>query len=404
MKTVLFERVEKQDVLLTIEDSNILKGAAACCVILSHAVYSAQAEGLLLSKPFVLLEQLGGIGVLIFFFLSGYGIYKGYGEREIGVSFILRRFKTILLPVLLIKLFLLIVAIIYGRIYSLYDILLSFQSDWFVAVILAEYILFYLSWIMPGAEAAKKRIIIDLILNIFLIVLFVVLHMDPKWYNGLLLFPMGMLTARNEKRLIVYFGDRWAFSAGICFTLFILCGILFVKLKGAGVGADLLKTSAGFALSMMLCVISTRIKFHSAVLNYIGIRSLYYYVIHVNLLALLQVSFARHLLGILLCTVVLSELFYRLTGKGGLYRLTGKEEKMISKNASMFLRGIGTFLVILAHYSQWYLTMADGNNIWQLLSKTGRYGVAIFFVVSGYGLVFSVRGGAGYSLDIPQDN
>ena len=66
---------------------------------------------------------------------------------------------------------------------------------------------------------------------------------------------------------------------------------------------------------------------------------------------------------------------------------------MISKNVSMFLRGIGTFFVILAHYSQWYLTMADGNNIWQLLSKTGRYGVAVFFVVSGYGLVFSVRGG-----------
>lgn len=68
---------------------------------------------------------------------------------------------------------------------------------------------------------------------------------------------------------------------------------------------------------------------------------------------------------------------------------------MINKNVSMFLRGIGTFLVILAHYSQWYLTMADGNAIWLLLSKTGRYGVAIFFMVSGYGLVFS----AGKGLD-----
>lgn len=66
---------------------------------------------------------------------------------------------------------------------------------------------------------------------------------------------------------------------------------------------------------------------------------------------------------------------------------------MISKNVSMFLRGIGTFLVILAHYSQWYLTMENGNIIWQLLSKTGRYGVAIFFAVSGYGLVFSTKKG-----------
>lgn len=326
MKTVLFERVEKQDVLLTIEDSNILKGVATCCVILSHAVYSAQAEGLLLSKPFVLLDQLGGVGVLIFFFLSGYGIYKGYGEREIGVSFILRRLKAILLPVLLIKLFLFTVAIICGRTYSLHDILLSFQSDWFIAVILAEYILFYLSWAMPGTEAIKKRIIIDFILNAFLIVLFVVIHMDPKWYNGLLLFPMGMLTARHEKHLIPYFCERWGFSAGICFVLFVLCGIFFMKLKGVW-WADLLKTFAGFALGLLLCVLLTKVKFHLAVLNYIGIRSLYYYVIHVNLLAVLQVSFARNLFGILLCTVVLSELFYRLTGKKGFYRLTGKGGK-----------------------------------------------------------------------------
>lgn len=66
---------------------------------------------------------------------------------------------------------------------------------------------------------------------------------------------------------------------------------------------------------------------------------------------------------------------------------------MISKNVSMFLRGIGTFLVILAHYSQWYLTVSDSNIIWQVLSKTGRYGVAIFFMVSGYGLVFSALKG-----------
>lgn len=65
---------------------------------------------------------------------------------------------------------------------------------------------------------------------------------------------------------------------------------------------------------------------------------------------------------------------------------------MISKNMSMFLRGIGVFLVILAHYSQWYLTITDSKIVW-VLSKTGRYGVAIFFIVSGYGLVFSAEKG-----------
>ncbi len=68
---------------------------------------------------------------------------------------------------------------------------------------------------------------------------------------------------------------------------------------------------------------------------------------------------------------------------------------MIDKNTGMFLRGAGAFLVILAHYSQWYLTLENNRIAW-LLSKTGRYGVAVFFLVSGYGLVFSAKRGLDY--------
>jgi peptidoglycan/LPS O-acetylase OafA/YrhL len=64
---------------------------------------------------------------------------------------------------------------------------------------------------------------------------------------------------------------------------------------------------------------------------------------------------------------------------------------MITKGVSMFLRGIGSLLVILAHYFQWYITVENSNVIWYLLTKLGRYGVAIFFLVSGYGLVFSAK-------------
>lgn len=69
------------------------------------------------------------------------------------------------------------------------------------------------------------------------------------------------------------------------------------------------------------------------------------------------------------------------------------EENMITRGVSMFLRGIGTLLVILAHYSQWYVMVEGSNIIWYLLTKLGRYGVAVFFLVSGYGLVFSAKKG-----------
>lgn len=63
---------------------------------------------------------------------------------------------------------------------------------------------------------------------------------------------------------------------------------------------------------------------------------------------------------------------------------------MLSKNTSKFLRGIGVFLVILSHYAIWYLSV-ENNNIVSVLTKTGRFGVAIFFMMSGYGLVLSAK-------------
>lgn len=74
-------------------------------------------------------------------------------------------------------------------------------------------------------------------------------------------------------------------------------------------------------------------------------------------------------------------------------KMKEKEDTFFTIDNSLFLRGIGTILVVLAHYAQWYISMGNQNIFWLLLSKTGRYGVAIFFFVSGYGIVCSARNG-----------
>lgn len=61
----------------------------------------------------------------------------------------------------------------------------------------------------------------------------------------------------------------------------------------------------------------------------------------------------------------------------------------LSKDDSEMIKGIAALFVIIAHYSQWYITQAASGIVWMLLTKLGRYGVAIFFAVSGYGLVCS---------------
>lgn len=53
------------------------------------------------------------------------------------------------------------------------------------------------------------------------------------------------------------------------------------------------------------------------------------------------------------------------------------------------LRGIGIVLVILSHYGPWYGDMVQNEALIYALSRLGVYGVDLFFLVSGYGLVKS---------------
>lgn len=65
----------------------------------------------------------------------------------------------------------------------------------------------------------------------------------------------------------------------------------------------------------------------------------------------------------------------------------------ISRDTSIMIRGVAALLVIIAHYSQWYATATDAGIVCMLLTKLGRYGVSIFFAVSGYGLLCSAERG-----------
>lgn len=65
----------------------------------------------------------------------------------------------------------------------------------------------------------------------------------------------------------------------------------------------------------------------------------------------------------------------------------------LTRSKSAMMRGIAALLVIVAHYAKWYITVVPGGKLIMLCTKLGRYGVAIFFAVSGYGLLCSARKG-----------
>lgn len=66
------------------------------------------------------------------------------------------------------------------------------------------------------------------------------------------------------------------------------------------------------------------------------------------------------------------------------------ENKEFMKQDSMFFRSVAILMVVAAHYSD-LMYIESGYRLWNILNKLGRYGVAIFFLVSGYGLTKSIK-------------
>lgn len=68
-----------------------------------------------------------------------------------------------------------------------------------------------------------------------------------------------------------------------------------------------------------------------------------------------------------------------------------KRDCFFTKQQSLMLRGIAIFMVMLCHYANWYAERLNSEMLHYGLSRLGVYGVDLFFLVSGYGLVKSVQ-------------
>ena len=64
-----------------------------------------------------------------------------------------------------------------------------------------------------------------------------------------------------------------------------------------------------------------------------------------------------------------------------------QRKAFLTKEQSLMLRGIAIFLVLISHYAVWIGEIFHSDLLEYGLGRFGVYGVDLFFVVSGYGLV-----------------
>ncbi len=309
-KMAVFRKNEK-DTLLTKQDTQFLRGMAAFFVILAHFIIWVGEKEKINFIIYFLFSQLGGIGVLVFFFVSGYGIYESYANKVPNWRFLWKRIKGVYLPYLSVKLILKMIGILFMdwhfSIKDLISVLLI--EEWFIRVILFQYIIFFICWKLGKP---KEIVLFSLIADCIMSGIFIWEGKSDGWINALWLFPIGMACSQYKAQISAFFKKYTVLKIILLFSLFILNGLFFAINKGT-FWVNPMKAMAGCFLCLGICGILQCISPRSPVILHAGGVSLYLYVIHVNVWPILFMDNVIYKFWIvLIITVVCSELLSKL--------------------------------------------------------------------------------------------
>lgn len=173
--------------------SLFLRGIATLMVILSHFFEWSESDiGSIRVAKFV--QALGDPGVGIFFFLSGYAMYKSYGQKKTDGQYIIKRLRAVYIPYIVISL----IKDIYRKSIGDYDAgklweLLKGGNLWFITVIMIIYIAYYFVGKLPEYRVAIMTVFI-LDLSLF----YKIRGYQIFWYDAIWAFALGLIIAEFE--------------------------------------------------------------------------------------------------------------------------------------------------------------------------------------------------------------
>ena len=193
--------------LLNRRTTDVLRGYAIMSIMLHHMVLRMSSASILI--PFRLV---GYLGVSIFFFLSGYGLYHAYEKKkDIYVKgFMLKRIESVYVPAVIAQLFfMLAMMIVFHQQYKPLAFLRGLlglypvdSSQWYVLAALYHYFVFWLS--IRFLKAWKHRTIFLFAAAVVYFVFCVLMGFSKNWYDTAFCFSLGVTFAAYGKRAFAW--------------------------------------------------------------------------------------------------------------------------------------------------------------------------------------------------------
>lgn len=308
---------EECNQLFTKTDTAAIRGVSAIFVMVAHySIWFNQLSEVTMNKLVILpLEQLGGIGVLLFFFASGYGINESYGKKDNITGYLTKRFWGVYVPYILMKLITNTMLIVTKLIPNDSKVLLSYLAilgipDWFIFVIILQYVSYYLA----RKYFPKYDLLFSVVADTVMTFIFVVQNRPIGWFNALWLFTFGILVSRYQHEIMGIINKSRLLVLLTSFIGFCLLGAVFALFKGNS-WANFIKPIAGMLLSLSFCSIFRWIKLENRVVLWFGKCSLYLYIVHIavwDIVTKYVVNIRLSLLMAIVLSFLLTEVVFRI--------------------------------------------------------------------------------------------
>ena len=268
-----------------------IRGFCAICIMFHHMGQKTCAAWL--KEEYIVhgldfFVPIGYLLVAVFFFSTGYGLYKSWKEKENYLEgFIWRRVVPVIIVSCLISLLYLAVRIKMGEplldnwsnigLFRLGEPPMLNVYGWFIYALLVIYFAFWLSF-----RKIKKEWVSFFVfaLIIFGYIGFCIFWMyGGWWYNTILVTLLGMLVAKQEGKIIPWIKRKYP----VCLTLSLggfVAFFFYARSMEEQLYAAWIQMPVSVLFILCIVLISLKVKINNKVLTLAGGLSLELYLVH----------------------------------------------------------------------------------------------------------------------------
>lgn len=333
---------------LSLKVSKRIQGFFAICIIAHHFVqpFVYSGEG---AKAGVLsiLAIIGFLFVGVFFFFSGYGLFKSYRNKPNYLDdFLRKRMPVVLVPLYIINTILTVIVLVTGnkiyndmnpllmgrdtiffRITTFLGITLMNSNAWYIITIAIFYIVFNFTFKYSRNEDKAFKIM-GIFSIVYLIAGIVLGHgffwlQGEWWYNTSFLLFIGMYTAKNEEKVISFIKKRYStlFAISIVGTIILTIIAIIVTAtlsyyrpglvgRGYSIICLLFETLSTMFFVSFILILTMKVKINNKILDFLGTIALEIYLVHRFFLVALNSQYITisnnilYLAIVYICTII----------------------------------------------------------------------------------------------------